>query len=331
MLKSLIKALLVLGLCLSPALARAQNVNIHQINPNGWFLPFGADIGATANAYVVNPIPAVTATFGASFTFTTTRANSGATTINASGTGVKNLRTILGVNLSGGEMIDTTGTVTYQATFDGTDWLLAGSLTPGFPVNPAGRLNLAGAFLVGTPNTANSSGGLTFISTPGNSGAFDRNLLNFVWVPSAGGQNLYSAFGFDGDDVFLLTGTMQAFAIEMPTEIFRPFSFFNQGTGDSIIIQQNNTPSAGACAIHLLQPFGIGSAPLWCLTANNGIVVNPLFTIGAGANQLPSAASAGAGATTLVSDSNTFTPGLCTGGGSDTMIAVSNGANWTCH
>jgi hypothetical protein len=32
-----------------------------------------------------------------------------------------------------------------------------------------------------------------------------------------------------------------------------------------------------------------------------------------------------------VSDASTFTVGTCTGGGSDTMLAVSNGSSWTCH
>jgi len=46
---------------------------------------------------------------------------------------------------------------------------------------------------------------------------------------------------------------------------------------------------------------------------------------------LPSAATAGAGATVVVTDASTFTPGTCTGSGSDYMIAVSNGTSWSCH
>jgi len=46
---------------------------------------------------------------------------------------------------------------------------------------------------------------------------------------------------------------------------------------------------------------------------------------------LPSASTWGAGATVLVTDAATFTVGACTGGGSDTMIAVSNGTSWSCH
>jgi len=53
----------------------------------------------------------------------------------------------------------------------------------------------------------------------------------------------------------------------------------------------------------------------------------PTFTI----SGLPSASTAGAGAMVVVTDATTFTPGTCTGGGSDYMIAVSNGSTWSCH
>ena len=46
---------------------------------------------------------------------------------------------------------------------------------------------------------------------------------------------------------------------------------------------------------------------------------------------LPSASSVLAGTQLEVSDATTFTPGTCTGGGSDYMIAVSNGSSWSCH
>jgi hypothetical protein len=46
---------------------------------------------------------------------------------------------------------------------------------------------------------------------------------------------------------------------------------------------------------------------------------------------LPSASSAPAGTQVTVSDAATFTPGTCTGGGSDYMIAITNGSSWSCH
>jgi hypothetical protein len=46
---------------------------------------------------------------------------------------------------------------------------------------------------------------------------------------------------------------------------------------------------------------------------------------------LPSASSVKSGTTVVVTDATTFTVGTCTGGGSDTMLAVSNGTSWSCH
>jgi hypothetical protein len=48
-------------------------------------------------------------------------------------------------------------------------------------------------------------------------------------------------------------------------------------------------------------------------------------------SSLPSASTIGAGGVLLVSDSNTSTPGTCTGGGSTVMIAVSTGSVWNCR
>ena len=238
-------------------------------------LPNGADVGSGNNAYVVNPTPAVTATFGASFTFTTTHASTGPATMNASGTGVKNLRTLANTAFTGTE-INSGGTQVYQATYDGTEWLLTGTLVAGTPANSAGTLNLSGAYVIGTPLTGNalSSAGLTFLSTPGDSGTFDRNLLNFVWVPLAGGSNLLASFGFDGDDVFLLTGTTNAFAIEIPTEIFRPLSIFNQVFGDNFVIQSNQPGHAGDAALVVLRPIGGDSARMWEINATTGLMLS---------------------------------------------------------
>jgi hypothetical protein len=47
---------------------------------------------------------------------------------------------------------------------------------------------------------------------------------------------------------------------------------------------------------------------------------------------LPSASGAGAGTQVVVSDCTTVTVGpLCTGGGTNYMLALSNGTNWTVH
>jgi hypothetical protein len=46
---------------------------------------------------------------------------------------------------------------------------------------------------------------------------------------------------------------------------------------------------------------------------------------------LPSATLYPAGTVLMVSDATTFTVGACVGGGTDTMLAISNGTTWSCH
>jgi hypothetical protein len=52
-----------------------------------------------------------------------------------------------------------------------------------------------------------------------------------------------------------------------------------------------------------------------------------IFTV----STLPAASNYVAGQWVEVSDATSFTPGTCTGGGSDYMIAISNGSTWSCH
>jgi hypothetical protein len=53
----------------------------------------------------------------------------------------------------------------------------------------------------------------------------------------------------------------------------------------------------------------------------------PVYTV----STLPAASSLPAGTMVEVSDSASFTPGTCTGGGADYMVAITNGSAWTCH
>lgn len=56
-------------------------------------------------------------------------------------------------------------------------------------------------------------------------------------------------------------------------------------------------------------------------------VFGPTYTV----STLPTASTVIAGTQIVVTDATSFTPGTCTGGGSDPMIAVSNGSTWSCH
>jgi hypothetical protein len=93
-----------------------------------------------------------------------------------------------------------------------------------------------------------------------------------------------------------------------------------------------DTQSAGA-------PIVFGHNTVEKMRLTNGLCIGCTADPGTGALRLniytiatlPSAATAGAGTQVTVSDATTFTPGTCTGGGSDYMIAISNGTTWSCH
>lgn len=79
-----------------------------------------------------------------------------------------------------------------------------------------------------------------------------------------------------------------------------------------------------------LQIFGFsdtGSTRTWRVNSTLGAATWAQYTVAT----LPSAVTAAAGAQVTVTDATTFTPGTCTGGGSDFMIAISNGTTWSCH
>ncbi len=63
----------------------------------------------------------------------------------------------------------------------------------------------------------------------------------------------------------------------------------------------------------------------------NRVDVNSLKAKVYAIGSLPAANSLPAGTQVVVSDSLTFTSGTCTNGGSDYMIAVTNGSTWSCH
>lgn len=70
-----------------------------------------------------------------------------------------------------------------------------------------------------------------------------------------------------------------------------------------------------------------GATRTWGINSANGAATWSQYTVAT----LPTAASAQAGAQVTVTDATTFTPGACVGGGSDFMIAISNGTTWSCH
>lgn len=90
-------------------------------------------------------------------------------------------------------------------------------------------------------------------------------------------------------------------------------------TGSTGVIQQTGTVNSS--------PLGA----IACFDANDNTTNVGCRLSSYTVSTLPSASSAGVGTAVVVTDATTFTVGTCTGGGSDTMIAVSNGSTWSCH
>jgi len=92
---------------------------------------------------------------------------------------------------------------------------------------------------------------------------------------------------------------------------------------------QVNSIAGGAILIHWGDDGGYG--PATSTVFYNNVIVPGLSAAVYTVATLPAASSVRAGTQVVVSDATTFTPGTCTGGGSDYMIAVSNTATWSCH
>jgi hypothetical protein len=101
----------------------------------------------------------------------------------------------------------------------------------------------------------------------------------------------------------------------------------------TIVKQHNTTSDCGSPPCNVAVTDAAGSSPGYLSrttqfnTVNAGALQSKVYTV----STLPSASSLTAGTQVTVSDSTNFTPGTCTGGGSDYMIAITNGSLWSCH
>jgi hypothetical protein len=189
-------------------------------------LPFGTDTGV-ANAYVVNPSPAVTLTAGyaSCFSWTTTNASSGASTINVSGTGVKTLLTIRNGATGAGTILANT---LYQACYDGTNWFLAGQgAATGSPLALGGMVDFlsqstAGEFVAPA---------LTLRSYNPPAGA-----TTMLMFQDAGTTNSWG-FDIDSDHELVMRSSGSGWTINVPVVWFNAFTMGeNTNTGGTDII-----------------------------------------------------------------------------------------------
>jgi hypothetical protein len=207
----------------------ANPLGINSTSPS---LPFGTDTGAV-NAYVVNPTPAVTLTAGPSscFNWTTTNVSTGASTMNASGTGVKNLKLARGTaTVSAGNIASG---VVYEACYDSVQWLLNGIGSSPSTTVAAGNGNL---LLTAGPTVGATDGPLTIVG--GNPGAI-TSMITFVQGGS--GNAWYIDNDVDGVLVFRSSGA--TYDIAAPWEASNQFALIENITpsGDDIAIN----PSPG--------------------------------------------------------------------------------------
>ncbi len=107
----------------------------------------------------------------------------------------------------------------------------------------------------------------------------------------------------------------------------------------TIVRQHNTTADCGTPPCNVAVTDSSGNSPGYnsrtaqfdninvggALTA--AALQSKLYTV----STLPAASSLAAGTQLTVSDDTSYTPGSCTGGGSDYMIAITNGSSWSCH
>lgn len=172
-------------------------------------------------------------------------------------------------------------------------------------------LQLTGSNLsvMGTSFYGGNAAGVASISVDGTSTA---NISNAFIVPYSHGGGIQVASG----GVVTLTGTTVSSTSTGATTITNSGTIYDDG-GNTFTATSSATLLSGNAPVSQFSYTG---------TFSGGLNTH-VYTVSA----LPAASSVAAGLQFIVSDATSFTPGTCTGGGSDYMIAVSNGTTWSCH
>ena len=268
-------------------------------------LPYGTDTGA-ANAYVCNPTPAVTLTLGAAFNCKITNSStSGAATMNASGTGAKSIFEVaIGTSLRAAAL---SAGVTYQFTYDGTEWILGG-----YKAMLGGAINLANAQYIFVSNLLDDGNGSTapvmFVApNPGPSGG--RSPLISFLCPSCGNNHTDVNYDTDGQTVISGNNTFDfAIPVQMtggsPTLNLQENVVFN---GDDLYINPSpGGPKTSGNAIRVTNNSGPNE---FAVDSVNGNVTMNGSPFGSNVQYAEAACETSYGATT-VSGGATTTTGL---------------------
>ncbi len=192
------------------------------INPDGnWLIPDAGTAGGVANAYVATPVPAVTLTIGESFSAKLPASNTGASTMNASGTGVKPITNPGGTPMQSGYLVSGRE---YVFTWDGTNWTCTGTpfgiedFTPSLSKLGPGQIVLQSDITRNGFNDPMTAPLVLAASIAGGTSPTRQPLLTFTGFDGGLSQPLVSSFGFDNDGVLVYTGQEIAFFSQI--EIF---------------------------------------------------------------------------------------------------------------
>jgi hypothetical protein len=237
-----------------------------------------ADSGV-ANAYVVSPTTAIAALVdGAQVRFHTANANSGASTINVSGLGVKNLTKKGATALVSGDILPSPSI--YDAVYDGTQWELlepssggAGSSALSSITPATGTNTIASGNNPQTWNwaqTTDAQDAFTFGETSAATGGTITNALANqaeLHVSTASGSTA-TPFEIDQAGVTGATGP----------PLLQLESTWNNASlvGEGILLNVTNTSSAAASA---LEDLRVGNTTEWKMDkAGNGTAATSLAT-----------------------------------------------------
>jgi hypothetical protein len=178
------------------------------------------------------------------------------------------------------------------------------------------------------------SGGSILLNAP------NITVQNGTMVAGAGGTiTATTAGGFTGSPASLalvppgtatttpLTAIQSGLATgsEVRWELGRSFSSFDSGL--LFYLNQGGASSP-------TNRFGLqlpGGTAVWVDGVGTWNAANLKITNQYTVATLPTASTLSSGTAVLVTDASSFTPGTCTGGGSDIMLAITNGSSWSCH
>jgi hypothetical protein len=181
--------------------------------------------------------------------------------------------------------------------------------------------------MTGTINETNSSASATnLINVTGNAGSW----AGFAVAENSSNTVLYSSNQFAASEPFDTESSSLQHGLSSTNGVgFRyGLGFSCSGTLPNNACVSGYFQENGANVLNLSNGIaGTGAMTLNLIgTLNSTNHKTAAYTVAT----LP-AATVGAGITVTVTDATSFTPGTCTGGGSDYMIAVSNGTTWSCH